>query len=221
MTRRAIRGHCRLLSQAFPLSTSDAVKPAVPRSHAIASDEDVSRTWQAGDPEVGSALVSQDVWTAISGTIHRYQGRSSFRTWVFAIATNHVREAYRSQDQTRRIQALTQDLQGPPGDDPWTVCSQRQPLNRLAAGLTALPRPLQQVLALYDFERYPAAAIGRRVAIPEDTVRSRVRRALELLSDGLTHPSFARPTRTQTDPIQAWLRSVELELATELLRHAA
>lgn len=211
--------------------------------HVTASDEDLSRAWQAGDPTAGSALITrhqaavrrfldkrlggdtedtvQDVWTAVSSTIHRYQRRSSFRTWLFAIANNHVRVAYRSKDRTRRIQALAQDLLDPPQQDPSDVCSRRETLDRLAAGLSALPLPLQRILALYYFERRPAAAIARSLAIPENTVRSRVRRARELLADALTNPTFDARTHMEFDPVQAWLGSVAADLAKPLLCHAA
>ncbi len=211
--------------------------------YATASDEDLSRAWQAGDPSAGSALVSrhhaavrrflsrrigvdmedavQDVWTAVSSTIHRYQRRSSFRTWLFAIANNHARVAYRSQDRDRRIQALAQDLLDPPSTDPAELCCHRQTLERLAAGLTALPRPLQQILALYYFEQQPAAAIGRWLAVPENTVRSRVRRARELLADTLDDLSTAAVGEPELDPMQAWLGSVAAEFCPQPLRCAA
>lgn len=218
-------------------------KSGVLGSHATASDEDLSRAWQAGDTAAGSALVArhhaavrrflerrlgtdtddaaQDVWTAVSRTINRYQRRSSFRTWLFAIANNHVRVAYRSQDRDRRIRALAQDLIDTPRHDPSDVCSHRQTLDRLAAGLTALPEPLQRVLALYYFERQPAAQIGRGLAIPENTVRSRVRRARELLADALGDASSDVRGRPELDPVQAWLGSIAEDLGTQPLRHAA
>ncbi|MBV1862650.1 MAG: sigma-70 family RNA polymerase sigma factor [Nannocystaceae bacterium] len=203
----------------------------MPCSHATASDEDLSRAWQAGDMTAGSALVSrhhpamrryvqrrlgmdtedtiQEVWMVVSCTIHRYQRRSSFRTWLFAIAHNHIHVAYRSQDRTRRIRALAQDLLDPPGDDPWAVCSRRQTLGRLASSLAALPGPLQEVLALYYFERESAPEIGRRLAIPENTVRSRVRRARELLADTMSGP-VPGATPIASDPIALWLRSIHI-----------
>lgn len=215
--------------------TNHAYKKEVPCSYTTVSDEELSEAWQAGETTAGSALISrhhagvrrflerrlgmdtddmvQEVWTAVSSTIHRYQRRCSFRTWVFAIANNHVRVAYRSQDRTRRIQALAQDLLDPPKHDPRDVCCHRQTLDRLAAGLTALPQPLQQILALYYFERHPAAEIGRRLAIPENTVQSRVRRARELLGEAWADTSSARPARPARpaiDPIAAWLGSINV-----------
>lgn len=216
----------------------------MPGFDATASDEELSRAWQAGDQAAGSALISrhhgavrrfldrrlggdtddtmQEIWTAVSSTIHRYQGRSSFRTWLFAIANNHVRVAYRSQDRTRKIQALAQDLLEPQKHDPSDVCSRRQTLHRLAAGLVALPRPLQQVLALYYFERQPAAAVGRCLTIPENTVRSRVRRARELLAEALSDPASNQPDETAArDPIRSWLGSITAEIAEQPLHRAA
>lgn len=236
-------GHYRSSSLGFPPGTRDARIRSVLSPHATASDEDLSRAWQAGDPTAGSALITrhqaavrrflekrlgadtedtvQDVWTAVSSTIHRYQQRSSFRTWLFAIANNHVRVAYRSKDRKRRIQALAQDLLDAPKHDPSDVCSRRETLDRLAAGLSALPQPLQRILALYYFERWPAAEIARWLAIPENTVRSRVRRARELLADTLSDPSFGVRARLEFDPVQAWLGSVAAALAKPSLCHAA
>ena len=213
----------------------------MPGSHA--TDEDLSRAWQRGDTAAGAVLVSrhhaavrrflerrlgadsddtvQDVWTAVSSTIHRYQQRSSFRTWLFAIANNHVRVAYRSQVRDRRIQDLATDLLEPPRHDPSDVCSHRQTMDRLAAGLAALPEPLQRVMALYYFEGQPAAEIGRGLSIPENTVRSRVRRARELLADALGDPSTDLLERPERDPVQRWLTTLAAALHKQPLRHAA
>lgn len=163
----------------------------------------------------------QDVWTAVSTTIHRYQRRSSFRTWLFAIANNHVRVAYRAQDRDRKIQALAKDLLDLPTQDPSDVCSHRQTLDRLAAGLIALPESLQRVMALYYFEGQAAAEIGRGLAIPENTVRSRVRRARELLADALGGPSCDPGIRPEFDPVRAWLDTVVVQPTKQPLRYAA
>ena len=76
-------------------------------------------------------------------------------------------------------------------------------------------------MALYYFERQPAAEIGRGLAIPENTVRSRVRRARELLADALGAPSPRVPGRPESDPVRAWLGSVAEALTEPPLRHAA
>ncbi len=175
----------------------------MPPTYASASDHDLSRAWQSGDRAAGAALfgrhaaalrcflerrvgpdtedIVQDVWTAVARSIGRYERRSAFRTWLFAVANNHARGAYRHSDRVAKIETLAQDLFDVPSIDPAEVCTRRQELERLATGLRELPDALRRVVSLYYFEQRPAAEIGRQLNIPENTVRSRVRRARALL----------------------------------------
>lgn len=175
----------------------------MPAGYATASDRELVRGWQVGDRSAGAALFDrhgtalhrflarrvgldtedtmQEVWTTVARSIGRYEGRSAFRTWLFAVANNVVRVAYRRHDRAAKIETLAQPLFDIPLADPAEVVTRRQELERLALGVRALPDPLQRVVALYYFEQRPAAEIGRTLNIPENTVRSRVRRARALL----------------------------------------
>ena len=210
------------------------------------SDEQLSAEWQSGDRDAGTLLVgryqpsirrflerrvgsqcddvAQEVWAAVTRMIPTYRQRSSFRTWLFAIANNHVRVAYRSRARTARIEALATDLFDIPKPDPSQAYSHHQELSQLADGLEALPAQLQRIVALYYFERYPASAIGRRLSLPENTVRSRVRRARQLLGNRLTKRAPARDGRASMPPallVESWLLTVVGTDTAGPVHHAA
>ncbi len=211
------------------------------RSHAAASDDALSRAWQSGDRRAAQELVArhqaavtrfldrrlgrdsedaaQDVWAAVASAIASYERRSSFRTFLFAVAKNHVRAAYRSHARSIRIEALARDLLVPSTDDPAQLFQHHDALHRLATALRTLPPGLQHVVALYYFERHPASAIGQRLCIPEDTVRSRVRRARALLCAALSHGLPGGPG--PGNPIEAWLRTIDLREHADVLHPAA
>jgi RNA polymerase sigma-70 factor (ECF subfamily) len=205
------------------------------------SDADLSQAWQGGNRRAGAILigryeapirrsrkrrvgtatddVAQEVWAAVTRMIPSYEARSSFRTWLFAIANNHVRVQYRARTRAARIQAAATDLFDVPGPDPAEVYRWRQDLHRLALGLGALPKPLQRIVALYYFERRPASAIGRQLSLPENTVRSRVRRARELLGSSLDRRLGPEVPATS---VEAWLLQVDLPRpAAPAVHHAA
>ena len=163
----------------------------------------------------------QDVWVAVSSTIHRYERRSSFRTWLFAVANNHVRVAYRHQERTTKIHALVSDLLDVPPLEPDEVYDRRDALHRLAVGLHRLPSALQRIVVLYYFERRSAAEVGRRLAIPENTVRSRVRRARKLLVDSVAAQDVGRWTPDERCPLAAWLHERQRGPSTRPLFFAA
>jgi len=202
----------------------------MPATDQSATDDELSAAWQAGDPTAGAALfarhgaalqrfvhrrlgrnvedITQDVWVAAAANIARYQRRSSFRTWLFAVANNHVRLAFRQEARTARLQthatALDETRTSCPDDD----YADGLQLCHLAAALLGLPARLQEIVALYYFERRSAAQIGRALAIPENTVRSRVRRARALLGSSVGR-QLPAPVRPGQHPVDAWLTKVE------------
>ncbi len=214
------------------------------RAHGPASpsDEALSRAWQSGDRAAADELVArhqasvrrflerrvgprsedvaQEVWTAVSGAIVSYEQRCSFRTFLYAVANNHVRAAYRAQQRSARIRSAVRDLPQLWFPDPSEVCVARESTQRLAIALRALPIQLQRVVALYYFERLSASAIGAQLSVPEDTIRSRIRRARELLEGSLTGRA-RRSAPGARNPLEAWLSALGLSRCGPELRHAA
>lgn len=193
---------------------------------AAYSDNQLSAAWKAGHRDAGAELFErhapgvhrylrrrlggsasddllQDVWLAAARMIHGFEGRSSFRTWLFAIANNHVRVAYRCKKRLHKIQETAHTFYAEETPGPDAIYTRRDQVARLSNALADLPLPMQRLVALYYFERVPAPKIGRMLAIPEDTVRSRIRRARERLGAAVEARSSETPP--QQDPLESWL----------------
>jgi len=169
----------------------------------VSSDETLFDAWLAGDGRAGAKLIVrhnpavrrylerqvgpdtddavQNVWTAITRCRERFQRRSTFKTFLYAVVRNQAFEERRRRKRNRRygpIDAESTEAQTP---TPLTVITRMEDAKLLADALADLPEGLQKLVMLYYFERRSAREIGEMLGIPENTARSRIRRAKELL----------------------------------------
>jgi RNA polymerase sigma-70 factor (ECF subfamily) len=145
--------------------------------------------------------VAQDTWLAVFKGIDRFEGRSSFKTWLFRILVNRarttgVRERRETPAPAGSERAVAGDRFGADGGwarppAPW----EEETVDRLLAGHLAphiagyvdeLPANQRQVLLLRDVEDLPSGEVCRLLDISEVNQRvllhrgrSRVRSRLE------------------------------------------
>ena len=151
--------------------------------------------------------VVQDAWMTVLRSLHRFEGRSAFRTWVLGIVVNLGRSRARSE---RRAIPLFSDSSGPavdperflPSDHArwphhWAVepVPWRTPEEELLAGETrkvildaihGLPPTQREVLVLRDLEGLTATEVCNVLGLTDTNqrvllhrARSRVRHAFE------------------------------------------
>lgn len=158
----------------------------------------LARTYAASDAVAQE--VAQDTWLAVLEGIGRFEGRSSFTTWMFRILVNRAKSA---GERERRV--LSIDVDEPAVDPsrfdgkgcwsdppvPWTERID----DRLAAASTvelireaigALPMQQRQVVLLQDVEQIEATAVCEILSIEDGhrrvllhRGRSRVRQIVE------------------------------------------
>ncbi len=125
----------------------------------------------------------QDTLLAVARGLPRFEGRSAFRTWMYRLATNRARSAY------RRSRAY-----GPTGSDAVLadVADQRRTsvvattrLDLLDA-LARLRPELAEALALADVVGLSYSEIAALHHVPEGTVKSRIHQARRELRKLLT-----------------------------------
>ena len=119
------------------------------------------------DRELATDL-TQETLLKMVRSIDRFGGRSRFRTWVFAIARNVVRDHHRATSRRPRLVALDDhaaDLAEPTtpgyGDD-------------LAAALQALPSHLREVFTLVEVLGLRYREVAELLDLAEGTVKSRM-----------------------------------------------
>lgn len=141
------------------------------------------------DPTHAEEL-AQETFLALLRAAPRYQPLALFRTYLYAIALKQLRAH-------RRRQALRVTFLGvsePPSDPAApgnleTVLVLRDAMRRLDA-------TEREILMLREFEQLSYAEIAELLALPLNTVRSRLFRARSALHDLLTQPALQPSTPT-------------------------
>ena len=134
---------------------------------------------------VGSRAVAQDVtqdtWLAVFRGVDRFEGRSSFKTWLFHILVNRARTAAR-KEQRAGVPDDTVDEHflkdghwaNPP--EPWAERADdrlvaEQLATRVRALLPLLPEAQREVLVLRDVEGLDPAAVTAVLGITDGNQR--------------------------------------------------
>lgn len=201
-------------------------------------EHELLRRWREGDLAAGNALferhfdavcrffankVTSGVDDLIQRTFlgciearDRFQKQASFRTYLFAVAHNILREHFRE----RRREGVPSDLGETSTDEltpsPSAVFAAHEEQRLLLEALRRIPLDYQLVLELYYWEDMAAPELAQVLQIPEGTVRSRLRRAKEALAEKMNSlartPELLRATFTDLD---AWVRSLRAQLSGE------
>jgi RNA polymerase sigma-70 factor (ECF subfamily) len=149
--------------------------------------------------------VAQETWIGVLQGIDRFEGRSSFRTWLFRILTNQARR--RGQREARSVPFAAFSPQGDAGDVESAVAPERfQPAGHEWAGhwvsfpqnwhetpedlmlsdetrtlvqqaIDALPLNQRLVITLRDVEGVPSADVCNALSISETNQRVLLHRA--------------------------------------------
>ncbi|MBV1858753.1 MAG: sigma-70 family RNA polymerase sigma factor [Nannocystaceae bacterium] len=200
----------------------------------VNSDEELLESWKTGDRRAGNALFQRhfepvrrffvnktdgDVAELVQNTFvrcldaaQRFEGRSSFRTFLFAIAHNLLREHYRARVRDRRNEDLgafsIEDL----GAGPSTLLQAKREQQVLLRALRKIPMKDQVILELYYWEKLTAGQIGEVMEVPEDTARSRIRSGKARLKQAIAEvgeePGVVESTAGDLD---GWAAKVRLE----------
>ncbi len=113
----------------------------------------------------------------------RFRKASSFRTFLFGVARNVLREYFREKLRIQREadfeEAKAIDLAAGPS----TVIAARREQRILLEALRRLPLDTQVLLELHYWEALSSRELGEVIGINENTARSRIRRARELLEE--------------------------------------
>lgn len=193
------------------------------------SDAELMDAWQAGDRKAGHALfvrhfqsirrffankaggdteelVQRTFARCVEGR-DRFRSHSSFRTYLFGIARNVLREHFRG----RGPEPLDPERHSveDSGAGPATMIAAKQEQRLLLEALRRIPLEHQALLELYFWEKLPAPQIAEIFAIPENTVRTRIRRGKTLVREQLARLAKSRELLDSTlGGLEAWAASL-------------
>ncbi|MFE2284642.1 sigma-70 family RNA polymerase sigma factor [Streptomyces sp. NPDC059443] len=146
----------------------------------------------SADPQSADDL-TQETFLRALGSLHRFEGRSSARTWLLSIARRTVVDSLRHKAARPRIADR---------DDWQTAAEQTQPRDlpgfedgvALAELLAAIPAERREVFVLTQLLGLPYADAAVMLGCPIGTVRSRVARARSSLIGLLTDAEAEAPS---------------------------
>ena len=138
----------------------------------------------------------QDTWLRIVQNVAGFQQAAKFSTWAYTVARNlcidHARKAvlrrHPSLDQPSGASSegpLLGDSVKDQGAEPDRAALGRQLQEHLAEAIGALPEDQREVFVLREYSDLPFREIAAIVGAPENTVKSRMRYALERLQEAL------------------------------------
>jgi RNA polymerase sigma-70 factor (ECF subfamily) len=159
------------------------------------------------DPAVAEEVV-QETWLAALKGLDRFEGRSSFKTWLFTILTNRARTR-----ATRESRYLPLNTSGESDDDEPSVAPERftaadhwsendmpqswdrvpeasllsqETMDTILKAISALPPNQREVIRMRDVEGFSSAEVCNILSLSETNqrvllhrARSRVRQTLE------------------------------------------
>jgi RNA polymerase sigma-70 factor (ECF subfamily) len=198
------------------------------RSH----ERELLLAWRDGDRKAGEALVrthahllqrffsnkvsaydhveelAQLTFTRCVEGVERFRGDSNFRTWLFGVANNVLREFYRARRRSDNIDFGTVSV-ADADERPSVMLASSQEQRRLLFALRRINMDAQVLLELYYWEGLTAPELAEALELPVGTVRSRIQKAkldLKAALDSMERTGERAPTtEAQLDD---WAREI-------------
>ncbi len=126
----------------------------------------------------------QDVFLVVHRRLDEFDGRFSIRTWLFAIANRIASDYRRRYRRASRNEPLSEGLYDP-SPSPAQSAERWQSLRLIEDLLDELEDDKRVVLVLADIEGMTAPEMAVIMAVPLNTVYSRLRRARAQFSEAL------------------------------------
>jgi RNA polymerase sigma-70 factor (ECF subfamily) len=117
-----------------------------------------------------------------------FSGRSSVRSWIFAIASHVVRDHIRAEVRRR---SLVQSAANSPRDEterPDHTFEGRQALAIFGSALAALSHDLRLTFVMCEIEDMPGKDVALALGIPEGTLWRRLHEARRILMAAIQEP---------------------------------
>ena len=130
--------------------------------------------------------LTQEIFVKCYRSLYTFSGKSKFRTWLWRIAANHCRDYlkswYNKNVFTTDYKLFNDYLRSESAED--TILQDEQD-EHLAAAVMDLPVDYREVIYLFYFEEMTIREISSVIEVKENTIKTRLKRAKELLKERL------------------------------------
>ncbi|MBT2645032.1 sigma-70 family RNA polymerase sigma factor [Bacillus sp. ISL-41] len=130
--------------------------------------------------------LTQEIFVKCYKSLHTYSGKSKFRTWLWRIASNHCKDYlkswYTKNVFTTDYQPIYDSIQSESVEQ--TVIQDEED-GQLASAVMELPVNYREVIYLFYFEEMSIKEIAVVTEAKENTIKTRLKRAKELLKERL------------------------------------
>lgn len=130
--------------------------------------------------------LTQEIFVKCYKSLHTYSGKSKFRTWLWKIASNHCKDYlkswYNQNVFTTDYQPIYDSIQSESVEQ--TVIQDEED-GQLASAVMELPVNYREVIYLFYFEEMSIKEIAVVTEAKENTIKTRLKRAKELLKERL------------------------------------
>ncbi len=200
----------------------------------MTSDAELFQRWSAGDEAAGEALfrryfeaiarffrnkatddwpeLVQKTFLACIEARASFRGEGSFRSFLFSIAYRQLLRCYRDRgnDRIDLTERSAHDL-----EPTASACvAKREEERLLLAALRRIPVEYQVVLELHYWEEMSATACAEVLGLPVGTVKTRIRRARELLDRELGTLAEGPLLASTTSRLDEWAAELRKQLPT-------
>ncbi len=123
--------------------------------------------------------LTQEIFLRLYRTLHTFDRRANFETWLVSVSRNLCIDHYRSARRER--QTVTRDVEAgevavPLATDPLADLERQDQVALVRRALEALPPALRTAVVLCDLQELSYQEIARQLNLPEGTVKSRIHR---------------------------------------------
>jgi RNA polymerase sigma-70 factor, ECF subfamily len=124
--------------------------------------------------------LTQDVFLKLYRSLHTFDRRANFQTWLISVSRNLCIDYYRSSRKER--EAINRDVDPNEltpvahGPSSYAQLEERDRVSMLRTALDALPPTLRTAVMLRDIQEKTYQDIAAELRLPEGTVKSRINR---------------------------------------------
>ena len=136
--------------------------------------------------------VTQEVFLKVHHAIASFRGESEFRSWIYRITFNqavNLKARVRFRDPHEDETVLNRAASREPGPDRKMEKAERE--HALAESIESLPEVYQSALRLYYWMDAGVAEVAELLGVPENTAKSYLHRARQLLQVMLKERGFS------------------------------